>query len=157
MVVIEKYTALRVNDVAKLSVMPEQQQFTAANVPQRIAELNSQQHPHVIIADSQVVGFFILDLGFSTNNDFSPERALGIRSLLIDQGHQGKGFAQQALLQLPSYAQQAYSSFESLYLTVNCRNKPAYNCYVKCGFVDHGNLHLGGPVGPQHILSFKLG
>ncbi|MFW1170057.1 GNAT family N-acetyltransferase, partial [Vibrio parahaemolyticus] len=32
----------------------------------------------------------------------------------------------------------------------------AYNCYCKCGFEDTGELYLGGPVGPQHVMQRKV-
>jgi hypothetical protein len=42
-------------------------------------------------------------------------------------------------------------------LTVNVRNPVARAVYVRGGFVDAGELHLGGSAGPQHVLRLDLG
>ena len=87
---------------------------------------------------------------------FCPELSLGIRGFLIDYRHQGQGIAKQALRELPSYAAANYFKFQHLYLTVNCRNLPAYHLYLKSGFQDSGELYWGGSVGPQHIMSQRI-
>ncbi len=155
-ITIEKYSSDRENEVSELAVKPEQQIFTVGNIKQVIESLNQDEHPHLIIADDKTVGFFLLDCSYSDTYKFNANKALGVRALLVDQRYQGQGFATKALKQLPGYVQQHYPQFEALQLTVNCRNKPAYKCYVQCGFNDSGELYLGGPAGPQHILQQKI-
>ncbi|MGC7893686.1 GNAT family N-acetyltransferase [Vibrio anguillarum] len=152
MLFIEKYNKSRDAEVEKLRVKAEQVQFTVDRLGEFILSLKEDEHPHLIIENEQVVGFFVLDLSYSDTYSFSDPKVLGIRALLIDQNHQGLGIASKAMNLLPSYVISNYPGFERLQLTVNCRNKAAYNFYLKCGFEDTGNLYLGGPVGPQHIM-----
>lgn len=161
MVRIEQYQQHYAEQVAQLSVKPEQSEFTIDNVAQVITRLQAHEHPHLIMFDEQVVGFFILDTDYGQHYDFCPPQSIGIRSLLIDQRFQGQGIAKKALLSLPSYLSlnylsTSYSEKVSAYLTVNCRNTAAYQCYLKSGFEDTQNLYHGGPVGPQHILQLAL-
>jgi predicted GNAT family acetyltransferase len=44
----------------------------------------------------------------------------------------------------------------SVVLTVNVRNDVARRLYLRGGFVDTGELHLGGSAGPQHVLRLDL-
>ncbi|WP_218313670.1 GNAT family N-acetyltransferase [Halomonas sp. 18071143] len=157
MLIIEKYNKSRDAEVEKLRVKPEQAQFTVDRLGEFILSLKEDEHPHVIMENDQVVGFFVLDLSYSDTYSFSDPKALGVRALLIDQNHQGLGIASKTLNLLPSYVASNYPDFERLQLTVNCRNKAAYNCYLKCGFEDTGSLYLGGPVGPQHIMQRTAG
>lgn len=57
---------------------------------------------------------------------------------------------------LPSYLNESYPERSAVYLTVNCRNVAAYQCYLKAGFQDTGNLYHGGPAGPQHIMMLHV-
>ncbi|NVC95947.1 GNAT family N-acetyltransferase [Vibrio natriegens] len=152
MISIEKYSDKWKSQVGFLSVKQEQAEFTVSNVDDVIPTLQQHEHPFLIIENDKVVGFFLLDLSYSETYNFGNEKALGIRSLLIDQRSQGKGIATQAIKLLPDYVRSNYPDFQSLELTVNCRNKAAYHCYSKCGFADTGKLYLGGPAGPQHIM-----
>ncbi|MBW3694988.1 GNAT family N-acetyltransferase [Vibrio sp. T187] len=156
MLVIEKYSVARESEAAGLSVKPEQAQFTVNDVGQYVAQLSEQEHPHLIIFNQQVVGFFLLDLGYASKYDFCSEGTIGIRGLLVDQRFQGKGIAKQFIAKLPSYVQHYYPHCDLLQLTVNCRNKAAFDCYLKGGFEDTGELYLGGPVGPQHIMKKSI-
>ncbi|CAG8998650.1 MAG: hypothetical protein CENE_00605 [Candidatus Celerinatantimonas neptuna] len=152
MISIEKYTEDKYQDVVALSVKPEQVIFTVGSMADVIAYLESHEHPHLIVASGQVAGFFILDIKYAEHYDFCHEKALGIRALMIDQKFQRQKIAKQALLNFPAYAQEFYPRYDDFYLTVNCRNKPAYQCYINSVFTDTGELYTGGPAGPQHIM-----
>ncbi|WP_165312952.1 GNAT family N-acetyltransferase [Vibrio ziniensis] len=156
MVFIEKYSPIWQQEASYLSVREEQAQFTIGNIPQVVEQLKETEHPHLIIFEDKPVGFFLLDLDYSTKYQFGSQKAIGIRALLVDQHYQGKGIATKVIKALPSYVAKHYPDFEVMQLTVNCRNKPAYECYLKCGFADTGELYLGGPVGPQHIMQYVL-
>ncbi|GAB6261782.1 hypothetical protein PSSHI_20250 [Photobacterium sp. R1] len=99
---------------------------------------------------------FILDTDYAETYRFCPEGALGVRSLLIDQTFQGQGITSQGISALPAYVSIHYPDVQALYLTMNCRNMPAYPCYLKPGFRDTGELYHGGPAGPQHIFCLHL-
>ncbi len=156
MVTIEPYSDSRQVQTQHLSVKAEQNQFTVSNVAEKLHSLASHEHPQLIISNDQVVGFFLLDTRYSESYHFCSSDAIGVRALLIDQRFQGQGFAVQAILAMPAYVSKHYPAFNSMYLTVNCRNKPAYKCYLKCGFKESTELYHGGPVGPQHIMSHSL-
>ncbi|NOI75377.1 GNAT family N-acetyltransferase [Vibrio coralliilyticus] len=152
MISIEKYSAEKAHLIHALSVTPEQAQFTVDNIGEMIPELKESEHPYVIMKGAQPAGFFLLDIGYADKFSFCPEDGIGIRALLIDRNLQGQGIARDALKLLPQYVGEVYPQVSSLYLTVNCRNEPAYRCYLSSGFTDTDELYLGGPVGPQHIM-----
>ncbi|MDD1784276.1 GNAT family N-acetyltransferase [Enterovibrio sp. ZSDZ35] len=156
MVRIEKYSKVRESEAGALRVHPDQMAFTASNIIELVTNLSVEEHPYLIIEHQTVVGFFILDLGYSTRVEFTDSFTLGVRALLIDLRYQGRGIATKAIRLLPAYVQENYPQFYNVQLTVNCRNKAAYDCYLKCGFEDTGTVYLGGPVGPQHVMKLQL-
>ncbi len=156
MVSIEKYSVGREYEASLVSVKPEQSEFTVGNIDDIISSLKEHEHPHLIISNGEVAGFFLLDLSYTETYGFSDSKALGVRALFVDHRFQGLGVATKAINLLPSYVVKRYPDFQVLQLTVNCRNKPAYHCYCKCGFEDTGDLYLGGPVGPQHVMQRKV-
>ncbi|WP_238097266.1 GNAT family N-acetyltransferase [Vibrio cincinnatiensis] len=112
MLIIEKYNKSRDAEVEKLRVKPEQVQFTVDKLGEFILSLKEDEHPHLIIENDQVVGFFVLDLSYSKAYSFSDPKALGVRALLIDHNHQGLGVASRAMNLLPSYVASTYPDFE---------------------------------------------
>ncbi|MGR5238787.1 N-acetyltransferase family protein [Vibrio alfacsensis] len=156
MISIEKYTPLRYVQTLELQVLSEQVQFTVENIGELLENLTSAELPHLILVDDHVVGGFLFDVGYSNRNDFCPERSLGVRSLLVDHRFQGQGIDKQAIIQFIDYAHLHYPTFDFLYLKVNCRNVPAYQCYLKAGFEDTNEWYYGSPVGPQHIMKQVL-
>lgn len=152
MVTIEKLTPARRAEACALSVKEEQGQFTVTDIGECLLTLPKTKMPHLILDNNVVVGFFLLDAGYSNEYKFCPANVLGVRALLIDHRYQGRGIAGRAISQMGCFARTHYSEFGALYLTVNCRNTPAYECYKKYGFEDTNELYEGGPVGPQHIM-----
>ncbi|WP_039986045.1 GNAT family N-acetyltransferase [Vibrio owensii] len=152
MITIEKYTPCRHEQTLELQVLEDQIQYTVANIPELLGSLKPTELPHLILEDDRVVGFFLFDAAYSEDYDFCPQRSLGVRSLLVDHRHQSKGIAKHAIGLFGDFVKLHYPTFEFLYLTVNCRNVPAYQCYLKAGFEDTNELYHGGPVGPQHIM-----
>ncbi|KDM91624.1 GNAT family N-acetyltransferase [Photobacterium galatheae] len=152
MIRIEQYTEYRKAEVCSLLVNPEQTEFTIGKMPEVLADLQAHEHACLITINHQVAGSFILDTRYAETYRFCPEDALGVRALLIDKAFQGQGIASQGIRALPAFVQRHYPDVQALYLTVNCHNLPAYQCYLKTGFQDTGDLYYGGPAGPQHIL-----
>lgn len=134
-----------------MKVSPEQQAFVSG-----FAELykdRTQDHEfYVINQGKELLGFFMLDKAYSKEYTFTEQHELGLRNLVIDQPHQGKGYAVQALKRLLNYLYGAYPDYKSVCLTVNKNNQQAYHCYIKAGFKDTGKLYTGAPSGPQHIM-----
>ncbi|WP_375750065.1 GNAT family N-acetyltransferase [Vibrio sp. HN007] len=112
---------------------------------------------YVVNQGSELVGFFMLDKAYSKEYTFTEQKELGLRNLVIDQKHQGKGYAVEALKKLFNYLYGAYPDYNSLCLTVNKKNRNAYSAYVKAGFLDSEKMYYGGDAGPQHILRKRIG
>jgi GNAT superfamily N-acetyltransferase len=104
-----------------------------------------------------LVGFFLLDKEYSLEHGFAKASDLGFRAFLIDVHHQGKGLARAVMQALPQFIQARYPQFGRLVLTVNLKNIPARDLYLKNGFIDSESQYLGGSAGPQHILYLPLG
>lgn len=156
MVTIVPYTDAHAEALAALAVKPEQVQFVVENAKLLVDQLNENEHPVLMLLAEKVVGFFYLDLGYQAAHSFCLPSAIGVRMVMLDQRYQGQGIGSKALSQLPTYIKQYYPDCDALFLTVNCRNKQAYRSYEKCGFIDTGELYLGGPVGPQHIMKLAV-
>jgi RimJ/RimL family protein N-acetyltransferase len=115
----------------------------------------------VIVAEDQVVGFFLIDtvydqsIGLTTKQNMT-KKNLGLRKFFIDSKHQGNGYAKQTLQALPAYLQSEFPNYTDLYLTVNCKNDAAKILYLSHGFEDTNELYLEGPSGPQHIMGMDL-
>ncbi|KXF82382.1 GNAT family N-acetyltransferase [Enterovibrio coralii] len=156
MITIERYSKAWEQEAKGLRVSADQEVFTVSSVVETVSVLSSQEHPFLILMDGKPVGFFLLDLAYSSTVDFAADDTIGIRALLIDERYQGQGIAKQAICSLPAFVQRTYPHCNRLQLTVNCRNEAAYRCYLKCGFEDTGECYLGGPAGPQHIMQREL-
>jgi RimJ/RimL family protein N-acetyltransferase len=156
MVTIKKAKLKDYAELMALEVTEQQQPFVSD-----FASLYEQRTPalefYVINKNTQVLGFFIIDIGYSKKYTFAGNQELGLRNLLIGKQFQGHGYGVQALTRLTDYVYGAYPDITSLCLTVNKKNTGAYRCYVKAGFVDSGELYYGGEAGPQHIMRKKIG
>lgn len=155
MIQIEKMSSLHLSDVITLSVESEQLQYVAT-IDEILACANAQIRPHVIIANDEVVGFFLIDTAYADRYDFAESNSLGLRSFFIDHTHQGNGYAKQTLQILSVYLSSNYPKHTNVYLTVNCKNHLAKECYLKGGFYDTEGLYYGGKSGPQHIMCLDL-
>lgn len=113
---------------------------------------------YAVSHDSAVVGMFKLDRGYASaaRHDFCQPGDLGLRGVLVDAAHQGKGIGRQMLAQLPGLVRAGYPGVRRLVLTVNCENPVARAAYLAAGWRDEGRLYLGGDAGPQHVLALDL-
>lgn len=142
-----------VQDVLHLELAPEQSDFVGP-IAEMVQEIDPQIDFHVIRAGDEVVGFFKIDRGMD-RNDFAHPAELGLRGLLVGAQYQGLGYGSAAFAALPRYLAGIYDS-DSAVLTVNCRNTLAHHVYLRAGWVDDGELFLGGRAGPQHVLRLAL-
>ncbi len=111
---------------------------------------------HAIHDGAELVGMFKLDPRYPDRHDFARDTDLGVRGVLIDMAHQGRGIGARAMAALPAYAAALYPDKHRLVLTVNLLNPIAYRAYRKAGFRDDGQIFTGGSRGPQHILWAEL-
>ncbi|MCW2616487.1 MAG: family N-acetyltransferase [Frankiales bacterium] len=135
--------------VLALAPRPDQEVFSgraARTLP--AAEADPVRHPVAVVDDNGVpLGFFTLD---ETGGDVL------LRGFFVDQRHQRQGRARGALAELPGHVRARFPSAPAVVLTVNVRNPGAYAVYLAAGFADTGELYLGGPAGPQHVLRLEL-
>jgi len=155
MITLTPMTPDHLAQVVELSVATEQLPFVGT-IEEVLLNADDKVHPHLVLNEQQVVGIFLIDTQYHLAYPFADASSLGFRAFLIDKDQQGKGYAQQALKQLNSYLGLHYPSFNRVFLTVNCRNAPAYRCYLKVGFIDTEEQYLGGVAGPQHIMRLSL-
>ena len=138
-----------------LAVAPEQVVFSG-HAADFIDSPDPQMDSHVILADGAVVGFFRIDLNYAPRHDFAKPGDLGLRSVIVDRAHQGRGIGSAMIRALPAYLADRYPGATDLYLTVNLRNPGARKSYLNGGFTDTGAHYLGGDAGPQHIMHMPL-
>ncbi len=141
--------------VASLDVEDEQREFIG-DFSSTLNDISPKLTGHVILYDGKPAGFFIIDLDYPSQYNFTTKGSVGLRSFFIASQFQGKGLAKRTLQELRSYLRSQGIEAEKLFLTVNCRNTAAAALYRKCGFRDEGKLYLGGLRGPQHIMHMPV-
>ncbi|WP_139343025.1 GNAT family N-acetyltransferase [Fictibacillus arsenicus] len=134
----------------------DQKKFTAMpSDALKICEEDRSRNPVVIMASDVPVGFFVLHTGKNIRDFTANPNAMVIRALSINQKEQGKGYAKEAMLQLPAFVSTHFSDIKELILAVNFKNEPAKKLYEKAGFQDRGQIKHG-PVGPQYVLHYDV-
>jgi RimJ/RimL family protein N-acetyltransferase len=145
-------------DVIALQVAPEQVPFVG-EMPQllQIAEDSPRSEAMAVLFGEQVIGYYRLDfaLGAIAFRDFG-RPSLGLRAFFIAHDWQGRGHGKAAIQALISDIRSRYPNYQLLALSVNLRNEVARSLYLKAGFLDHGELYLGGASGPQHVMVLEL-
>ena len=155
MVTIERYSSTFYTDVSKLSVQEGQSSYVATAQALLDGKEDGWEY-HVIQFNGDIVGFFNIDTHYSQRYDFATNGDVGLRAFFVDKHHQGKGIAKSVLSLLNAYVGENYPTASAVCLTVNCKNEVAYKAYLNSGFIDSGELYLGGSAGPQHVLRMQL-
>jgi RimJ/RimL family protein N-acetyltransferase len=145
----------QLEQVIALNVAEEQQKYVGT-LEDILMNGSDVCHPHVIIANDEIIGLFLLDTEYSKKYDFCPAKSIGLRGFLISSKHQGKGFGKSSVLALKPYLEINYSQYNNIYLTVNFNNSAACRCYLRANFDDTNTHYLGGVAGPQHIMRLKI-
>ncbi len=139
----------------RLAPRPEQEEFSGrADQTLPLAERDPARHPYVLLEASRPVAFLVLD---ETPSEADPSADLLLRGFLVDAAEQGRGVASRAVAALPEVVRRDFPAARTVVLTVNVRNPAARAVYLRGGFVDAGELHLGGSAGPQHVLRLDVG
>ncbi|AWD21125.1 GNAT family N-acetyltransferase [Fuscovulum blasticum] len=143
--------------VAHLRPAPGQETFVRDGA-YAAAETDPLLDLYAIEKDGAVVGMFKLDRGYADapRHDFARAGDLGLRGVLVDPAHQGRGIGRAMLAALPDLVRASYPGFRRLVLTVNLRNTRARAAYLKAGWRDEGGIYHGGDRGQQHILFLPL-
>ena len=140
--------------VLGLAPLPEQEVFSGrAQETLPVAEAEPRRHPYAVVEAGQPVGFFVLD---ETPSEADPRADLLLRAFFVDRRAQGRGVATAAVRALEALVRSEFPRTRRVVLTVNQRNQAARAVYLRGGFVDAGELYLGGSAGPQHVLRLAL-
>ncbi|WP_417472181.1 GNAT family N-acetyltransferase [Luteimonas mephitis] len=141
-----------------LRVAPGQQTFvgdTGFNLDDAMRDPNSEAM--AIVVGATPVGFYRLDFAPTIVARRSiGEAGIGLRAFFLDAGWQGRGLGTRAVQACCEDLQARHPDRHLLALNVDCRNVAAINAYRKAGFVDTGELCLGGSAGPQHLMVRRL-
>jgi len=142
----------------QLRVRPDQDDFVSpVAVTLADALMCEGSEPMAILLGDRPIGFYRLEESVRSIAGHDVDwPALGLRSFFIDQAWQGRGLGSAVMAAVIDDVETRHPGIEALVLTVNCRNAPALALYLRAGFVDTGELHLGGRAGPQHLLVRKL-
>ncbi|SYX86178.1 GNAT family N-acetyltransferase [Paenibacillus alvei] len=131
----------------------EQKQFAA--MPNQRLDTSDGQHPIVITAGNQPVGFFVLNKNARVQEYSENPQALLLTSFSIDYAKQGQGYASTGLELLKSFIPEHFPDCNEIVLAVNHKNIPAQRLYIKAGFTDTGQ-RCEGNIGEQYIFSLSL-
>jgi len=142
----------------QLRVRPDQDDFVSpVAVTLADALVCEGSEPMAILLGDRPIGFYRLEESVRSIAGHDVDwPALGLRSFFIDQAWQGRGLGSAVMAAVIDDVETRHPGIEALVLTVNCRNAPALALYLRAGFADTGELHLGGRAGPQHLLVRKL-
>ncbi|MEK3827744.1 GNAT family N-acetyltransferase [Paenibacillus sp. FSL K6-1558] len=143
-------------DLTRFTLKNEQIHFTA--LPAQVIEeamINPDKDPIVILHQVVPVGFFVLHKGSEYVEPAESDHKILIRALSISEQYQGKGYALDAMKQLPDWVREFHPEIDEIILAVNEANKAAYQLYVKSGFLDLGLTRMGSR-GIQHILCYSM-
>ncbi len=138
----------------RLAPHPAQEEFSGrADQTLPLAERDAARHPYVWLEGGAPVAFLVLD---ETAPDADPSADLLLRGFFVDAAAQGRGVASRMVALLPAVVRADFPDARSVVLTVNVRNPVARRVYLRGGFVDAGELYLGGSAGPQHVLRLEV-
>lgn len=148
--------ALR-EQVLDLEPAPGQARFSGVAIDTLpAAERHRTRHAVAILRYDQAVGFLALDHADPICAYTAPDQSVALRAFFVDAHVQRQGIAAAALGALPAFVSTHHREAAFVVLTVNVSNLVAFRLYQRAGFVDTGRVHLGGSMGPQHVLVLAL-
>ncbi|ALC82694.1 MULTISPECIES: GNAT family N-acetyltransferase [Bacillus] len=134
--------------------LPEEQaKYTA--LPANMLYSSETKSPIVILANEEVVGFFVLHTGEIVKNYTDISTAILLTSFSIDFRKQRMGFAHHGLLALNDFVKKHHSEITDVVLSVNLKNMPARRLYEQVGFLDTGK-RMEGVMGEQLVLRKRI-
>lgn len=138
-----------------VEVLPEQVQYSA-NGSYLIQYVKDKDITvYLILQQDKPVGCFYLTPVHDSLNSLIPvKNPIHLLALSIDYRQQGKGIAKQALVALIKSLDA--DQYDSLVISVNCKNSPAIKLYEKLDFKKLPELYVGGKAGPQWVMTYEL-
>ncbi|MBJ7897662.1 GNAT family N-acetyltransferase [Bacillus atrophaeus] len=151
------YKPEHLSELADFELKETDKRFTALPKDVLTQAITIQdRYPVVILKEDLPVGFFILHISKETIAPYSNNPyAILLSALSINSVHHGKGYAKQAMLQLPAFVSAYFPWSDEILLAVNHLNTRAKHLYLKTGFLDKGRRKIG-PIGEQLILHYYL-
>lgn len=121
------------------------------------ADAEPRHLPYGAFWGQEKVGFFTLAFS-SPQVAYRPNdpASCWLDSFFVAAAFQGRGLAKRILSALKENLKRWHPFVSHLHLTVNQNNRIAQSLYGNCGFTDTGEMHTGGPAGPQHIYTLSL-
>jgi RimJ/RimL family protein N-acetyltransferase len=144
--------------IEAVALDPQQEKF-AGSVSTVFDELRQSrhpqfQHPFVLCANGEPVGFFVLREKQAVPAWATPD-LVTLHSFRISRSYQGLGFGRAGIELTVAWLRRNRPGVSRLMLAVNVRNVLARALYLRCGFTSTGATHRG-PIGEQDILAFDL-
>lgn len=123
----------------KLKVKQDQNSFVASNaVSLAQSKYHEDSFPLAIYSDDVMVGFLMHCIDADDNNHW-------IWRLMIDEGHQGKGYGKEAMKQVMENIKKDKTRNKIL-LSFEPENKNAERLYTSLGFIATGEINEGEAV-----------
>ena len=134
----------------------EQLRFTGTPI-ECIKLSNEDPNRYSVLAMDQenLVTFFDLHKNEGVKPYSKNDRSILLRAFSTDFRYQGKGYAKNVLLQLPSFVKEHFIGTNEIVLAVNLQNIVAQGLYKKCGFIDEGERRMGEK-GELIIMSYHF-
>ncbi|MBK3495097.1 GNAT family N-acetyltransferase [Viridibacillus sp. YIM B01967] len=141
---LERYSDLYESQIKHYQLTKEQLQFTGTPVESVLVSKDDEDYyPILVLDDEELVGYFVLHKREGVAPYSNNQKALLLRTFSTDYRHQGKGYAKQSLLVLPTFVKIHFPEINEIVLAVNVKNGAAQNLYLKCGFNDEGVRKMG--------------
>jgi len=134
------------NHLKDLNYILNENQLTFVKPPafalNRAKKKKGEEFSLTILFNKKPVGFLALDFGDDKLILCDNKNAVMLRSLSINPEFQRKGIAKLAMLQVSNFVKIHFPKCTEIILSVNTRNKNAYQLYVKSGYLDTGRQVL---------------
>ena len=136
----EKYKNL----IEQYQLSEDQRQFTAT--PTECIKLSNEdpdRYSILAMVQDNLVTFFNLHKNEGVKPYSNNDRSILLRAFSTDFRYQGKGYAKNVLLKLPTFVKEHFNQVDEIVLAVNLQNTVAQGLYKKCGFIDEGERRMG--------------
>jgi diamine N-acetyltransferase len=154
MIKLQKITPDNISDVMDLKLTKEQEEYMFLPVQglavlyADIGYVEKPSIPFAICNGNEVVGFVMME--FDGEDEFLREKfgdktSYHIYGLMIDEKHQGKGFAKAAMLKVIEFLRTSpQGEADSLNLSYLPENEAARRLYTSLGFSETGHVLENG-------------
>ncbi len=135
-----------------------EEQLRYTGIPTESIELASEdidRYAVLALEEGKLVTFFNLHKNAGVKPYSDNANAILLRTFSTDHRYLGKGYAKQALKELPSFVKQYFDNINEIVLAVNVQNDVAQSLYKKSGYVDEGERRMGKK-GELIIMSYYL-